>query len=42
MRYSYEFKLKCVEMYREGFFPDTLEKKLLLVSQVLAEICRIR
>ena len=25
MRYSYEFKRKCVEMYREGKYPDTPE-----------------
>ena len=25
MRYSYEFKRKCVEMYREGKWPDTPE-----------------
>ena len=23
MRYSYEFKRKCVEMYRQGLLPDT-------------------
>ena len=23
MRYSYEFKKKCVEMYRSGVYPDT-------------------
>ena len=23
MRYSYEFKLKCVEMYYQGKYPDT-------------------
>ena len=23
MRYSYEFKRKCVELYRQGVFPDT-------------------
>ncbi|MBQ6354188.1 MAG: helix-turn-helix domain-containing protein, partial [Lachnospiraceae bacterium] len=23
MRYSYEFKRKCVELYREGKWPDT-------------------
>ena len=22
MRYSYEFKRKCVEMYRKGILPD--------------------
>ena len=25
MRYSYEFKSKCVEMYRKGMYPDTPE-----------------
>jgi transposase-like protein len=25
MRYSYEFKKKCVEMYRSGVYPDTPE-----------------
>ncbi len=25
MRYSYEFKLKCIEMYREGKVPDIPE-----------------
>lgn len=25
MRYSYEFKRKCVEMYHQGFYPDTPE-----------------
>ncbi len=25
MRYSYEYKLKCVEMYREGRWPETPE-----------------
>ena len=25
MRYSYEFKTKCVEMYREGKYPETPE-----------------
>ena len=25
MRYSYEYKLKCVEMYREGKYPETPE-----------------
>ena len=25
MRYSYEFKRKCVELYREGLWPDTPE-----------------
>jgi len=25
MRYSNEFKLKCVEMYYEGIYPDTPE-----------------
>ena len=25
MRYSYEFKRKCVELYREGRYPDTPE-----------------
>ena len=25
MRYSYEFKRKCVEMYRQGIYPDTPE-----------------
>ncbi len=25
MRYSYEFKRKCVELYREGKYPDTPE-----------------
>ena len=23
MRYSYEFKKKCVEMYKQGKYPDT-------------------
>ena len=23
MRYSYEFKRKCVEMYHQGLYPDT-------------------
>ena len=23
MRYSYEFKRKCVELYRQGKWPDT-------------------
>ena len=23
MRYSYEFKRKCVELYREGIYPST-------------------
>ena len=25
MRYSYEFKMKCVEMYKKGEYPDTPE-----------------
>ena len=25
MRYSYEFKMKCIEMYRKGVIPDTPE-----------------
>ncbi|MDD6149028.1 MAG: hypothetical protein PUB40_08930 [Lachnospiraceae bacterium] len=25
MRYSYEFKRKCVEMYRKGILPDILD-----------------
>ena len=25
MRYSYEYKLECVELYRQGKFPDTPE-----------------
>ena len=25
MRYSYEYKRKCVEMYREGLYPETPE-----------------
>ena len=25
MRYSYEFKRKCVEMYHQGIYPDTPE-----------------
>ena len=25
MRYSYEYKRKCVEMYRKGLYPDTPE-----------------
>ncbi len=25
MRYSYEFKKKCVEMYYQGIYPDTPE-----------------
>ncbi len=25
MRYSYEFKMKCIEMYREGKVPDIPE-----------------
>ncbi len=25
MRYSYEFKQKCVEMYQEGILPDIPE-----------------
>ena len=25
MRYSYEFKLKCVELYRKGLYPETPE-----------------
>ena len=25
MRYSYEFKKKCVEMYHQGKYPDTPE-----------------
>ena len=25
MRYSYEFKRKCVEMYYQGRYPDTPE-----------------
>lgn len=25
MRYSYEYKRKCVEMYRQGLYPDTPE-----------------
>ncbi len=25
MRYSYEFKRKCVEMYRKGLYPETPE-----------------
>ena len=25
MRYFYEFKRKCVEMYYEGTYPETLE-----------------
>ena len=25
MRYSYEFKRKCVEMYYQGNYPDTPE-----------------
>ena len=25
MRYSYEFKLKCVELYRQGIWPETPE-----------------
>ena len=25
MRYSYEFKLKCIELYRQGIWPDTPE-----------------
>ena len=23
MRYSYEFKVKCIEMYERGEYPDT-------------------
>ena len=23
MRYSYEFKVKCVKMYKRGVYPDT-------------------
>lgn len=23
MRYNYEFKKKCVELYRQGQYPDT-------------------
>ena len=23
MRYSYEYKIKCIEMYREGRWPET-------------------
>ena len=23
MRYSYEFKRKCVDLYRKGIYPDT-------------------
>lgn len=25
MRYSYEFKLRCVELYRQGKYPETPE-----------------
>ena len=25
MRYSYEYKQKCVEMYRQGVYPETPE-----------------
>ena len=25
MKYSYEYKRKCVEMYREGKWPETTE-----------------
>lgn len=25
MRYSYEYKLKCIEMYRKGEYPETPE-----------------
>ncbi|MCI7412446.1 MAG: helix-turn-helix domain-containing protein, partial [Clostridia bacterium] len=25
MRYSYEFKLECIELYRQGVWPETPE-----------------
>ena len=38
MRYSYEFKRKCVEMYRQGILPDApdgVSKKLFTMKQKL-------
>ncbi len=37
MRYSYEFKRKCVELYYRGEYPDGLGLKRLAV-QVLCDI----
>ena len=31
MRYSYEFKVKCVEMYERGEYPDTPIFSILLL-----------
>ena len=27
MRYSYEYKLECIELYRKGIWPETPEGK---------------
>ena len=37
MRYSYEFKRKCVEMYYQGLYPDTPERINLLGTEKITK-----
>ena len=37
MRYSYEFKVKCVEMYERGKYPDTPDGVTSIVYNILCK-----
>jgi len=37
MRYSYEFKVKCVEMYERGEYPDTPDGVTSIVYNILCK-----
>lgn len=37
MRYSYEFKLMCVELYHSGSYPDIPEGVIQILSKVIYE-----
>lgn len=42
MRYSYEYKLECIELYRKGIWPETPEGKtkwMLPVMYRIASMC---
>ena len=34
MRYTYEFKRKCVELYWQGQWPETQEQVLLMINHI--------
>lgn len=42
MRYSHEYKLECIELYRKGIWPETPEGKtkwMLPVMYRIASMC---